>query len=370
MFLDQIKIKIRDFDWIMAGLSIILASLGIVIIYSITFGGEGSPFPQLALNQIIFVCLGIFLMIFFIFFDYRLLKNFTTLFYLLMIGLLVLVLFIGKGAGGATRWIDLGFFQLQPSEISKIILIIVLAKYFSSHQQDIYQFRHIIISFIFVAIPLLLVAYQPDLGTALVFLAIWVGMILISGIKKLYIFLVSLSGLAFFPIIWNFLKDYQKQRILTFLNPQSNPLGEGYNVIQSKIAVGSGRLLGRGLGYGSQSYLHFLPAQHTDFIFAVLAEELGFLGSILLLVLFFILLLRGLQVVRKARDNFGMFLAAGVVVMFMFQILVNIGMNIGLMPITGIPLPLVSYGGSSMIMIFLSLGILQSVIIRHRRIAF
>ncbi len=372
MAFNKIKVKIRDFDWIIAILSIILATIGVVIIYSITVGKEGNSFPQLAVNQIVFVCLGILTMVFFVFFDYRLLKNFTAVLYFLMIALLVLVLFIGKGAGGATRWINLGFFQLQPSEISKIILIIVLAKYFSSHQKDIYKFRHIVISGIFVAVPLFLVASQPDLGTALVFVVIWGGMLLISGIRNIYIFLTSILGLAFLPIFWYFLKDYQKNRILTFLNPTADPLGEGYNVIQSKIAIGSGKLLGRGLGHGSQSYLNFLPqaAQHTDFIFAVLAEELGFLGAILLLGLFFILLIRGLRIARLARDNFGMLLSMGIVVMFTFQILINVGMNLGLMPITGIPLPFVSYGGSSMVLVFCALGILQNVIVRHRQIAF
>ncbi len=372
MIFNKLKIKIRDFDWIIAALSIVLATIGIVIIYSITVGKEPNSFPKLAVNQIVFVGLGVLIMTVIVFFDYRLLKSFTTALYAIMIMLLIFVLYIGKVAGGASRWINLGFFQLQPSEISKLILIIILAKYFSDHHHDIYQFRHIIISGIFVAIPLILVASQPDLGTALVFVAIWGGMLLISGIKKIYIFLIGILGLASFPIFWNFLKDYQKNRILTFLNPTTDPLGEGYNVIQSKIAIGSGRFLGRGLGHGSQSYLNFLPqaAQHTDFIFAVLAEELGFLGSILLFVLFLIILIRILRIARLSRDNFGMFLTIGIIVMFTFQILVNIGMNLGLMPITGIPLPFVSYGGSSIILVFCALGILQSIIVRHRQIAF
>jgi rod shape determining protein RodA len=221
-----------------------------------------------------------------------------------------------------------------------------------------------------VGVPVLLVMAQPDLGTALVFIAIWLGMVLVSNIKKIYVLILGGVGLVLMPIVWLFLHDYQRKRIVTFFNPGADPLGAGYNVLQSIIATGSGRFFGRGLGYGYQSQLKFLPIQHTDFIFAVLAEELGFFGALVLLILFFILLIRILRTTFQAFDSFGMFLGMGIFVMIVFQILVNIGMNMGIMPVTGVPLPLISAGGSSLIMIMIGIGIMESIALRRRKIVF
>lgn len=363
----NVKIRIKDFDWILFFSSILLFGIGFIVIYSTTLKGNG--LSQNAINQLMFFSVGIFLMLVFMVLDYKMLKSFALPAYIFSLLLLILVFAIGSVSQGATRWFSIGPFQIQPSEFTKIFLIIVLAKYFSARSEE-ESAKHILISGIYVFIPLVLVLIQPDLGTALVFLAIWTGMIIVSNIKKIYLYITAGISFMLLPIIWQFLHDYQKKRILTFLNPQNDPFGSGYNVIQSITAVGSGRVSGRGLGYGSQSQLNFLPAQHTDFIFASTAEALGLLGAALLLSLFLILLIRAIRVAKLASDSFGMFLAVGIIMMFGFQVLVNVGMNIGIMPVTGIPLPLVSYGGSSILTAFIALGILQSIIIRHKKITF
>ncbi len=361
----ELLTKIKDFDWIMLLVVILLVFLGITVISSATYRDTGSIFSKNVTAQLIFIGAGFILMFIFTLIDYRIFRNFSLLVYFLAITLLVFVLVYGKVTHGATRWIELGFFKFQPSELTKLVLIITLAEYFSRHAERIYQLRHLLISGIYVAIPTFLVLLQPDLGTALVFIAIWFALVFAVGIKKIYILATLGVGALSFPIFWHFLKDYQKLRILTFLNPKLNPLGAGYNVIQSIVAVGSGEFFGRGLGHGPQSQLKFLPAQHTDFIFASLAEELGFFGAALLLVLFIILI-----ITRLSRDNFGALVSLGILIILLFQILINIGMNLGIMPITGIPLPLISYGGSSLITTFIAIGLLQSIVIRHRRIAF
>lgn len=359
--------KIKNFDWILIVVTIFLFVIGVTLIYSTTSSTSGF---QLAQNQIINGVIG--LIIFFIlgFLDYRSLKSFTPIFYLIILGLLVYVLVVGKISHGAQSWINLGFFQLQPSELSKIVLIIALAKFFSKKGENMELFSSFIISLVYTLIPVFLVMMQPDFGTAIVLLAIWFGMIMATHAKKIYIFGLTLISFASLPIVFHFLKDYQKNRIITFLNPGNDPQGAGYNVLQSTISIGSGQLFGRGLGHGPQSQLKFLPERSTDFIFAVLGEELGLAGAFVLLLLFFILVLRIIRVVKISADSFGGLIAIGVCVWFLFQILVNVGMNIGIMPVTGIPLPLVSYGGSSTIAILISLGILQSVISRAKKLNF
>jgi len=367
----NLRPKIKNYDFIMAGAVIFLTLLGWIVIASATFTpGQHFLLSSKALNQLIFGLIGLVAMLFFTVIDYRLLKPLVYYFYGLVILLLILVLISGKIIHGASRWISLGFFDLQPSELAKLALILVLAHYFSTQNMAENPLRHLLFTFLLAAGPSGLVILQPDLGSALVLMAIWLGMIFASSIKKVYLYLFILIGLVLLPFGWLFLRDYQRKRILTFLNPQTDPLGEGYNVIQAKIAVGSGQIFGRGLGHGPQSQLNYLPSQHTDFIFAALAEELGFLGVLLLLVLFFIFILRGLRAAWLSRDSFGSLVAVGIVVMVLFQILVNVGMNLGIMPVTGIPLPWVSYGGSSLIICFIAVGILESILLRHRQIAF
>lgn len=365
--MNKIVLNLKQFDWFILITVVLLAFIGLVMIYSATLGEMGSKISKQA------IALSIGLILFFIlsFIDYRLLKNYAYIIYILANCLLLAVLLIGKTVRGMSGWFDLGFFQLQPSELAKFALLIILAKYFASVTGKPSRFKFIIVSGILVFISTTLVAAEPDLGTALIFIFLWLGMLLFSGIKKIYIYLLGILGTSFSGLLWVFLlKDYQKDRILSFINPAKDPLGAGYNMIQSKIAVGSGGLIGRGLGHGPQSQLNFLPEQHTDFIFAVLAEELGLVGVILLLGLFSFLFLRIIGIAFKSRDDFSLMLVVGVIIMFSFQILVNIGMNIGILPVTGVPLPFVSYGGSALITNLLIFGLLESIIIRQKSIVF
>lgn len=363
------KLKfLKNFDWILFVATVLLLAMGVSVLYSTTLnmvGGSGE-----AIKQLIYASIG--LVAFFVAstFDYRLLKAYTSFLYLIILGALIILFFVGKTAMGATRWIDLGFFQLQPSEIAKIFMIIIMAKYFAVHHESMNKFKHILRSFIFILIPILLVAAQPDLGTSIVFIVIWLSMVLVSNIKKIYVFSMGIGGLMIMPIAWQFLADYQKQRVLTFMDPSNDPKGAGWNVTQAMIAIGSGRFFGRGLGHGPQSQLNFIPEKHTDFIFAAMAEELGFLGVIVFMGLFLVIILRGIRAAVNSKDLFGMYLATGITAMIFFHVFVNIGMNIGIMPVTGIPLPLTSYGGTSVIVTLVSLGILESIIRRYKKIDF
>ncbi len=282
--------------------------------------------------------------------------------------LLGLVIYVGHTAQGAQRWIMVGSFRLQPSEFAKIALIITLAAFMAERKGNI-ALKDILFSSLHLAVPLGLVIIQPDLGTAMVFLAIWLGILLVSGAKINHYLLIILLCIIIFSLALQFhmLKDYQMRRLLVFLNPDLDPLGSGYNLLQSKIAIGSGRLQGKGLFSGTQGRLNFIPSHHTDFIFAVLGEELGFLGTSLLLGLYFILLSRGIRIASTAKDMFGTLVATGIIVMLLFQIMVNVGMTIGIMPITGIPLPLVSYGGSSLLANMIAIGLLFNICMRRFR---
>jgi len=292
----------------------------------------------------------------------------TNPFYLLAITLLVVVAFFGKSSGGSQRWLDLRFFDLQPSEVAKLLVIVALARYLADHEDSLDHFRHVVVTLVQVAIPMALVARQPDLGTALVLGAIWAGMMIMAGIRWRYLLLLAVAGVAAFPLVWErLLSEYQRERLLIFLNPGLDPLGAGYNIIQSRISVGSGGLFGRGLDSGTQSQLHFLRVQHTDYIFSVLAEELGFVGSVIVIVLYAILIMQVLTIANNSRDTFGRLLASGIAAMIVFQVFVNIGMNVGVTPVTGITLPFISYGRSSLITLLVSVGILQSIAWRRKR---
>ena len=301
------------------------------------------------------------------FFDYRALKDYTGLLYIVACSVLVAVLFFGSSIRGTSSWFDFGFFNFQPSELVKVAAIIILAKYLSKASNYLKDFKKIVASGIYISLLVTLIILQPDLGSALVVVFIWFSMLLVSGIKKKYIISILLLGSVLFAGSWNYiLKDYQKDRIATFVSPQSDPLGAGYNVIQSMIAVGSGEIWGKGLGHGSQSQLNFLPEKHTDFIFAVIAEEMGFVGVLFILCLFMILFHRLLKISIETQDNFGKLIVLGISFMIMFHIAVNIGMNMGVMPVTGIPLPFISYGGSSLVSFLVMIGIVQSIYIKGR----
>lgn len=351
-------------DWGLYLLPLILASLGVAVIFSITYGTKNG----LAIDQAIYFIIGAVIAVALTFLDYRTLKGLYLVLYLIGIGLLILVLLFGTKAFGSTRWINLYVFQLQPSEIFKLISLIVLAKFFSDWQEI--NIKRIIFAIILITIPILLIMRQPDLGTASVVFIGFIAILFLSPIKKSYLIIALVVALALSPLGWHFLKTYQKQRIYSFINPDKDPRGAGYNVSQAKIAVGSGGLWGMGLGNGSQSQLNFLPVAHTDFIFAGTAEATGFVGSTFLIVLLMLLVVRVINAATVAKDNFGMYLAGGLGAIFLFQILVNIGMNLGIMPVTGIPLPFVSSGGSSMLTNMAAIGILQSIYLRHKKITF
>jgi rod shape determining protein RodA len=284
--------------------------------------------------------------------------------------MLLAVMFVGQSALGAQRWIQIGPISLQPSEFSKLIMIVSLASLLDKRAGRLNSLKEVIPVFLYVGIPFLLVMKQPDLGTALVFLAILFGMIYVAGINTRVLMMIFGAGLAFLPIFWHFLKDYQKMRLTVFIDPNVDPLGSGYHIIQSKIAIGSGMLFGKGLFGGTQSQLNFLPENHTDFIFAVVGEELGFVGAALILILYFILLYRGIKIAGIARDNFGTLLATGITSMLTFHVLVNVGMTAGIMPVTGIPLPLMSYGVSALTTNLISIGILLNIYMRRQKILF
>ncbi len=360
----------RNFDWWLFALAALLVSVGLIVLYSLGFKAEGVTVPVDVRNQIIFTILGAGALFGAALTDYRVWGKFSRWLYGIMLVLLGWVSVRGHSALGATRWINLGFFQFQPSELSKIVVIIVLAKFLSSHYDEMDRPKNLVLSLVYVLIPAGLVLIQPDLGTAIVYAVIWTVMVLVSRVKASHFLALLGIGAAMIPVAIKVMKPYQRARLATFLNPTADPLRGGYNVLQATIAVGSGQLKGRGLGAGTQSQLNFLPSQHTDFIFAVVAEKLGFIGGMLLLILFGLLFLRAFQIAAKAQDRFGMLMAVGIASMLLIHVFINIGMNLGMLPVTGIPLPFVSYGGTSLIVGLISIGLLESIAIRHRKIQF
>lgn len=347
--------------------SMLLLVLGLLMIYSTTLSSPTNLMPR----QLAYSVIGLAIFFFLAFFDYRNLKSATWWLYLLIVVLLLLVWFVGRNIRGSTRWIDLGIFRVQPAEFAKLVMVIIMAKFLDSTGEKIKSFRYVILSAFYVAVPVGLILIEPDLGSSLVVFATWFAMLIFSRMNKKQLLVMIVGLLLLAGISWVFLlQPYQKARVYTFLNPSLDPRGSGYNVLQSIIAVGSGGIFGRGVGRGLQSQLKFLPEQQTDFIFASTAEELGLLGSLFILALFSILLYRMIRTARTARDNFGMYLSLGIFFMLLVQVLINIGMNIGILPVTGIPLPLLSYGGSSLITTFAALGLLQSVVARQKAIRF
>jgi rod shape determining protein RodA len=301
-------------------------------------------------------------------FEYRWLKTFAWLLYFVNIGLLVLTLAVGSGAGGVSRWVSIMGLQFQFSEVAKILMIAVLASFFASRRDKIRNLSTTVGAAVLVAPPLVLVLVQPDLGTSLVFGAVLAGMLFLTGARLRWLLIGAAGVLATLPVVWlEVLKDYQRRRLISFLDPTADPQGSGYQVVQSQIAVGSGGMFGKGLTNGGQSGQGFLPEQATDFAAAVLLEELGFVGGIVLLLLFAALLWRILLAGWRSDHLFGIAFASGVASLILFQLLVNVGMVLGMMPVTGVPLPFVTHGGASLISLALGLGILQSINMRRYR---
>jgi rod shape determining protein RodA len=287
--------------------------------------------------------------------------------YVLVLGILGVIFVIGQVSGGSQRWLGAG--AVQPSELSKILIIIVLAKFFSDNEDKLDRIGTVLTSLGIIGVPMVLIYLQPDLGTALTMIAIWVAMIWMAGMRFRHLLILVAAGLAALPLVWMNLEEYMQQRLMLFINPAGDP-DSYFNVHQALVSIGSGGWVGKGLTKGTQSQLHFLRVRHTDFIFAVTAEELGFLGAVAMIGLLFFLLWRILRIAERSRDTFGRLLAAGVGGLVFFQSVINIGMNLGLMPVTGIPLPFVSYGGSSFLTLMLGIGLVESVAMRHKKLEF
>ena len=334
-----------------------MLSVGILVIYSSS--------KELAIQQGMFAVVGLLLYFFISQFDYSSLTNLIKPYYFFSIVLLIVVFFLGIETRGVLRWIPLGPINIQPSEFAKPALILFLAQFWSKR----YPTGMNILKSLAWSIPaILLIFKQPDLGSTITIAGIWAVMVFVSGISPKKLLIVCMSVLILVPLIWQTLVPYQKQRIAGFLSPESDPLGKGYNLIQSQIAVGSGELTGRGLGRGTQSRLQFLPEFRTDFIFSAISEEMGFLGSFLILSIYISLVFFCLRIGGQTLDRFGYLIICGVSSMMLFQTLINVGMNIGIVPITGITLPLISYGGSSLIATLLCLGLVSSVANFRRRV--
>lgn len=353
-------LHLKKVDWVLIASVVSLVSFGLLSLYS-SGGDELVNFKK----QILWLTIGFFLMLTISFFDFRILKNYRSIIviiYALSTLSLLGVLMFGVQVRGAESWYRIGSITIEPVEFAKIALIILLAKYFSMRHIEMYRVRHIIASGLYVSLPAALVFLQPDTGSVMILISIWFGIMIIAGIKIKHLITLCLLGLVSFFIAWSLVfQDYQKDRLLSFINPELDPQGAGYNVRQSIIAVGSGGIWGKGIGEGTQTQLGFLPEAQTDFIYAAIAEEIGLVGVSMLLLCFLFFFRKIMDISKAATNNFARLLAAGFSIMILSQLFINIGMTLGILPITGIPLPFVSYGGSSLISLFLMLGIIQSI---------
>lgn len=360
----------RYFDWLLFAMMLLLVALGVVMVYSATASTTGIDWSDLindlTFRQLLFGGLGLVAFFALTFSDYHGFAALRWLIYGVLMVLLGIVFFIGQSTHGAVRWIDLGVTQFQPSEISKLLIVLVLARYVAEHEHEMFKWRYLLGSLLIVGPPLVLVYLEPDLGTALVLGFAWFTMVAAAGLSWKQWLGMAVVALVLLPLLYLTLQPYQKQRVLTFLDPESDPLGAGYNVRQAEIAIGSGGLLGRGLGYGTQSQLRFLRIRHADFIFSVIGEELGYWGGVFFFLLYVLVLWRMLRAADLARTGYGRMIAIGFAAALFFQTFVNLGMNLGLMPVTGIPLPFVSAGGTSLVTFLMMQGIIQSILLRQK----
>lgn len=345
-------------DILLVSAALLLTSMGLLALYSFSETVAGNIYFG---KQLTIGVLGVFAMFFIGTLDYRHFARMSTPLYFLVIAVLSFVLFFGSEIRGTVGWFALGGFQVQPVEFAKIVLVIFLASFISKKRSELGEWTRLIASLFLSALLILLVLRQPDLGSSLVLAFIWLSMILVSGIRWSHLVVLVMLGLSLVGTSWFFLADYQKARLQTFLNPELDPKGSGYNVLQSMVAVGSGGISGKGIGHGSQSQLNFLPEKHTDFIFAVISEELGLVGGSLILFFYGLLLYRIVRIAETARDNTGYLIAVGILALFFIHILINLGMNMGFLPVTGLPAPFLSYGGSALLAFFIALGLLLSV---------
>jgi len=362
---------IRNLDWILILTVFLLTGVGLVLIASATHTEAlRTGVNYFVQRQGLFLAVDVLLVILLLRLDYHVLKQVALPLYVITLILLLGVMFFGHSSMGAQRWIRLGPVIFQPSEFSKVFIIVCLAAFLDKQAGSLEHWKEYLPAGLFLLAPFVLVLRQPDLGTALVFGAIGFSMFWVCGFKTRWIAWMTGVLICLSPLIWHFLHEYQRNRIRVFLNPELDPFGAGYHVIQSKIAIGSGLLLGKGWMQGTQSQLNFLPENHTDFIFAVAGEEFGFIGAVVILLLYLILIWRGLTIALNAEDRFGMLLATGITGMYLFHVLVNIGMTAGIMPVTGVPLPFLSYGVSSLTTNMLLAGLLLNINLRKTRLQF
>jgi rod shape determining protein RodA len=368
------KRLLREIDYPSFISMLLLIILGLVLIYSAALGTSSSNANsiRLLLRQGTWAVISLFVFFIMVQIDYRQLPRFSSLLYFLMFLMLLSVLLLGKKTSGAQRWFAIGPITIQPSEFAKFMILITLSSFWAKNYQEASNLKVIFRSFLHIAIPLLLVFLQPDLGTSLTFLVIWLASLIFVGAKAKHIIAIGFALILLAVVAWHFdiLRPYQKQRIQAFLNPKADPLGAGYHIIQSRIAIGSGEALGKGLFKGTQNRLNYIPAQHTDFIFTVAGEELGFAGCIVILALFFLIVWRCFFTALNTEDMLGQLIAAQVGVLLVFHSFVNIGMTLGLLPAVGIPLPFLSYGGSHLLTFCLLLGLTQSVYRRRKKLSF
>ncbi|PIV47149.1 hypothetical protein COS21_01495 [bacterium (Candidatus Gribaldobacteria) CG02_land_8_20_14_3_00_41_15] len=363
---NRIQLYLKNFDWIMFSSVFLLACFGLAEIYSVALGQETVSLLNFK-KQIFFIGAGVLLLFFFSFLDYHFLRNSSNYLYLLGAAALIVVLVFGETVRGTRGWFFFGAWSFQPVEFIKIILIIFLARFFSVLATQLRPWKHLVLSGAGGLTFIILILLQPDFGSALILLLIWLVMVIMAGFNRKHFLIIALILLTVLSGLWVFsFQDYQKQRVLTFLNPSFDPLNQGYNVAQAIIAVGAGGLTGRGIGFGSQSQLKFLPEAQNDFIFAVISEELGFLGVALIILFFAIFFYRSLAALEKINNDFGIFFILGAVGLIFMEMFINIGMNIGVLPVVGISLPFVSYGGSAIFSAFILVGIIESIIIRSK----
>jgi rod shape determining protein RodA len=364
--LSRLRLYLKNFDWLIFAAVILLITFSLVEIYSVALGQEKFSLLNFQ-KQIFFAGLGIVLLFLFSFIDSYFLKSFSRYLYILGAAVLLSVLIFGSTIRGTKGWFNIFGFGLQPVEFVKIILILFLANFFSGLATKIKTSRHFFVSAGSAFLLIFLVLMQPDFGSALILGTIWLIMIIAAGFPKKYFLIVGLAAILIFTISWFLLfKQYQKERIMTFLDPTANSLESGYNISQAMIAVGSGGLIGKGVGFGSQSQLKFLPEAQNDFIFAVIAEELGLLGVLLILGFYSLFFFRCFMALKKVNNDFGIYFVIGAAGLIFIQMFINIGMNLGIMPVVGLPLPFVSYGGSSLLSLLILVGIIENIIIKSK----
>ncbi|MFH1094144.1 MAG: rod shape-determining protein RodA [Candidatus Omnitrophota bacterium] len=351
----------KNLDRIILGILLLLFIFGLMVLFSASYQRQASTGKNFVLNQGVWIVLGLILAFMVAKTNYHSFLSVSYIIFAMHILFLLLVLLMGKTAMGAQRWISVGGVGFQPSEFVKVFTILALARIIGDNPARLKSKRGLIVPFFVVLLPMLLIFKQPDLGTALVLMPIFLAMVWVGGIRLKYFWAIILSGLLSLPLLLSFLKDYQRDRLLVFINPNADPLGAGYTINQSKIAIGSGMLFGKGWLSGTQNQLNFLPERHTDFIFSVVGEEFGFVGTSIMLGLFLLIILRGLKIAELTKDVSGKLIAVGITTMLALHVIINIGMTLGLMPVVGMPLPFISYGRSALAANLIAVGFLLNV---------